>query len=191
MKRKTSKKTITVPKNSLLYLDELELDEPVKQKVKDWIMGWVLEFQRRADGQQGEVRKLDWKHDDVFFFTDCRDILDKDMKDVKEDDIGRIGRRKQNILIQLLLRQLMSDTVKVEESSCSHCGFKPMEIHSCSDGGLGYFHLCPRCGQIVLVSNIMGFSGSAIGVSDFIGKHILKDGKNKVLQNSGGDDFYA
>ena len=140
---------------TLKYIDEWGLDKRTKRIVKDYLREWLLEFIDRADGQMGNPQKLNWKEDEVAFFTDYRDILSKTKESRCYETDSRIRKRKRNVLMQLFLRQLLGDEIKLPLLQCSHCGYAPMDFEGCENG---YYRYCPECRRIVfdsLVSNIL------------------------------------
>lgn len=95
MKKKTLK---------LKYVDEWGLSKKAEAIVKWELRNWIGEFVKRADGQMGNPQKCNWKENELFFFTDCTDILSKTGESRAVELDGRIRTRKRNVLMQLFLR---------------------------------------------------------------------------------------
>lgn len=117
-------------------LDELDLSPKNKAKVEDWLKDWIAHFTFLADGRTGNVYRADFEKMDIFYFTDCKDII-------LEDKRSQVLKRKRMIVMQLLLRYLTGEKVG-KKITCSHCGFDDVYIGSRPSGG-GHYMFCPRC----------------------------------------------
>ena len=158
----------------LRYLDEWGLDKKSRKIVKRELSKWIAEFIVRSSGDVAEVRRLDFKNNDVFYFTNCQDILNKKVESRGKEKNVSIKDRKDNVMITLFLKQLIGAPVEIVKSKCTHCGFDDMELHSCGDG-FGYFHFCPRCEMIIMVSYPMGMRSSGNFVIDFLNERHEKN----------------
>ena len=72
------------------YVDEWKISDKDKEEVKKQLTIWKKEFFKRAGEHSGNVRIRDIKNDDIFFFTDCRDILsntDLSCKEMELEDV--------------------------------------------------------------------------------------------------------
>ena len=145
-------------RKNLKYLDEWELDKQSKKVVKKELLMWSKHFQNVSKSNI-EIRKDDFKDDDVFFFTDCRDIISETKESRGQELDENINKRKDRAFIHLFLRKLAGDRIHKVVNQCSHCGYREMDIFSCEDG-YGYFHWCPHCFKTTLVSYPAGYSSS-------------------------------
>jgi len=119
-------------------LDELKLCPKAKAKVEEWLKEWIQHFTVLADGRTGNVYRADFEKMDIFYFTDCRDI-------VLNDKDHRIPKRKRLIMLQLLLRYLTGEKIG-HKIACTHCGHDDVHIGSRPSGG-GHYTFCPKCGK--------------------------------------------
>lgn len=140
----------------LKFVDEWNLDPKSKAKVKRELRKWIQEFIIRSEGAVPEVHKLNFKTDEIFFFTNCQDILSKNPEAKGIEDAQRIRDRKSSIMFYLFLKQMIGDRIDIVKSKCSHCGYTEMDIQSCYDG-YGYFHYCPKCKMTIVVTYPNGY----------------------------------
>ena len=119
-------------------LDELKLPKKSKAKVELWLKEWIQHFTDLADGRTGNVYRNDFEKMDIFYFTDCKDII-------IEDKNTQVLRRKRMIMLQLLLRYMSGDNVD-RKLTCSHCGFDRVYIGSRPSGG-GHYTFSSKCGK--------------------------------------------
>jgi len=117
-------------------LDELDLSPRVKAKVEKWLKEWVAHFTALADGRVGNVYRANFEKMDIFYFTDCRDII-------LNGKNSQVQKRKRMIMLQLLLRYLTGEKVG-KKITCSHCGHDNVYIGSRPSGG-GHYMYCPKC----------------------------------------------
>ena len=151
---------------SLKYLNEMEFESKKDLKmVKKELRKWIKEFIYRADGRVGSIEKCDFKNNEFFFFTDCTDILGKDVEHLAFEENYLIRRRKRNVMFSLFLREFIGEKIKTSERKCSHCGFSPMDIDV---SGNGYYRHCPKCKRVILDTFTMSAKGSVKRMLDKI-----------------------
>jgi hypothetical protein len=130
------------------YLTELNLKQKDKTIVKKWLQEWIDVFKERADGQEGTVRKQNFKENIIFFFTDCQDLFDKVEKGeltlAEENQLEQ--KRKQNVYFQLFLKELITGEPVVYKQKCSHCGCEDVDIFGIPPG-IGFCTFCPGCNR--------------------------------------------
>ena len=119
-------------------LEELDLSSKSKAKVESWLKEWIEHFTALADGRVGNVYRADFEKMDIFYFTDCKDII-------LENKNNQVLKRKRMIMLQLLLRYLTGEKVG-HKIACSHCGHDNVYIGSRPSGG-GHYMYCPKCGK--------------------------------------------
>ena len=119
-------------------LDELDLHPKAKAKVEEWLKDWIHHFTLLADGRTGNVYRANFEKMDIFYFTDCKDII-------LEDKNNQVQKRKRMIMLQLLLRYLTGEKIG-KKIACSHCGHDDVYIGSRPSGG-GHFMFCTKCGK--------------------------------------------
>jgi hypothetical protein len=157
------------------YIDEWKLDKKSKREVKKQLKIWIDKF--GEDNVSYEVRKDDFKNNDIFYFTDCIDILSKNPESKGVEDNQKIKKRKERVLLHLFLRKMICDDLDIPQSRCTHCGFTPLDIYNCEDG-YGYFHFCPKCFNIILVTYPSGIVSSG----NFV-LHKLEECADKYVGN--------
>jgi len=132
------------------------------KKVKDWILlcedkehieaelrKWLQHFIEVAEGKEGNVIECDFDKFNVKYYTDCKDILDKDPECKSAETNPRIRRRKQAVFLQLFIKTLL-DEVKIKKMkySCSHCGCEDVTFNGIHNG---HYLRCPKCKKIDLI----------------------------------------
>jgi len=117
-------------------LQELDLCPKDKAIIESWLKEWIQHFTELADGRTGNVYRADFEKMDIFYFTDCKDII-------LSDKNKQVMKRKRMIMLQLLLRHLTGEKVG-KKITCSHCGYDDVYIGSRPSGG-GHFMFCPKC----------------------------------------------
>jgi hypothetical protein len=119
-------------------LQELGLNPKSKAKVELWLTEWIQHFTNLTDGRTGNVYRANFEKMDLFYFTDCRDIVLKDAN-------NQVARRKRMIVLQLLLRYLTGEKIG-RKIKCTHCGHDDVYIGSRPSGG-GHYMFCSKCGK--------------------------------------------
>lgn len=128
-----------------LPIDEWPISKRTKEKVKAELNKWLQMLIDYADGREGNVYRYDIIKKDTFFFTDCRDIVKRNLEGIGDEVNLDIRRRKRYVVMQLLLKQIMSGPIK-RIIKCTHCGSENVYIDSMINGG-GHFKFCPECGK--------------------------------------------
>ena len=121
------------------------LDPTTEKVVRAELENWLAMFKEHADGAEGNVYRADFINKDLFFFTDCRDILSKNPEASGVEVSKDIRLRKRYVLMQLLIRNILDGPIK-KEMKCSHCGDNNVFIDSLSNLG-GHYKYCPKCGK--------------------------------------------
>jgi hypothetical protein len=128
-------------------LNDLGLCKKSRKKVEDWLQGWLDLFVKQANGTQGWVYRADFEKNDFFFFTDCKDILEKDPESKGQESNLDIRSRKRKIMLQLLMKTLLGQKATNCIAKCSHCGFDPCLLEALKDGN-GHWSYCPKCKKL-------------------------------------------
>ena len=124
-------------------IKDLKLNKRNETKVKVWLETWLNHFIELANGEEGNVRRANFEEMDFFYFTDCRDLVSKEVESTGQEQSLKMRRRKRMILFQLMLKNLLGRTTYTPVP-CSHCGYK--EIYFGGVDG-GHFDYCPKCGK--------------------------------------------
>jgi len=124
-------------------LNDLKLCKKSRKKVEDWLQEWLDLFIKQANGKQGWVYRANFEDNDFFFFTDCKDILEKDPEAKAQENNLAIRSRKRKVLMQLFVKTLMGKKLGTT-IKCNHCGFEPCWIEGLPDGN-GHWVYCPKC----------------------------------------------
>lgn len=119
-------------------LEDLKLCPKAKAKIELWLTEWIQHFTDLADGRTGNVYRADFEKMDIFYFTDCKDII-------LDNKNNQVLKRKRMIMLQLLLKYLTGEKIG-HKIICSHCGHDDVYIGSRPSGG-GHFMYCSRCGK--------------------------------------------
>jgi len=141
-------------------LNDLKLSKKTKEKVWDWLSGWLDMMIEQANGEEGTVIRANFPEDDFFFFTACKDILNKDPESKSSETNPLIHKRKSKVMMQLLLKTLMGMKVG-RKSPCSHCGYEDRDVQGMYNG---HFVYCPHCGYLVINGYIDTMEESVKGV---------------------------
>lgn len=146
-------------------INEWSLTPDYRDEVKKQIRAWINHFNKQADGRTGTARHLDFKNNNVLFFTDCQDLIQSDNpnKEIK------IRKRKRYVLQQLFLRYLINDEIKIERPSCGRCGHNPIDSIPV---GNTFMTVCPKCGKLNLHGDLHSFGFNANAVI-----RLMKDGE--------------
>lgn len=124
-------------------LDDLGLCKKSRKKIENWLQEWLDLFIKQANGKQGWVYRANFENNDFFYFTDCKDILEKDPEARAQENNLTIRSRKRKILLQLFIKTLMGKNLGTT-ITCDHCGFSPCWINGLPDG-TGHWVYCPKC----------------------------------------------
>ena len=162
-------------KYNLKYVDEWDLDKDSKKVVKKELRRWIKVFIKRADGMVGSVEKCDFKNDELFFFTDCRDKLADMPEDRAIETDFSIRKRKKQVYMSLFLKQLVGDKIFIPKRPCSHCGFEQMDIGHAFNG---YYRFCPKCRRIVMDTFISTIEDCVKVAGEILYKKYVEDGSN-------------
>jgi len=131
-------------------IDEWKLCPKAKKTVKRELSKWLTMLTKQADGRTGNVIRCDFTKDDFFYFTNCKDILSNDPEYKAHETNNKIIRRKQKVMLQLLLRQIMGENLR-KVLKCTHCGYEGEEMLKTTNG---HFRYCPKCKKVTLVSYV-------------------------------------
>jgi len=124
-------------------LDDLGLCKKSRKKVEDWLQEWLDLFIKQANGKQGWVYRANFEKNDFFYFTDCKDILEKDPEARAQENNLAIRSRKRKVLMQLFIKTLMGKKLGTI-IKCNHCSFEPCWIEGLPNG-TGHWVYCPKC----------------------------------------------
>ena len=127
-------------------LNDLKLSKKTKQKVYSWLGEWLDMLIKQANGEEGNVIRADFPNEDFFFFTACKDILNKDPECKSSETNPAIIARKRKVMMQLLIKTLMGQKIG-RKSPCSHCGYEDRLVSHMYNG---HFVYCPHCGYLVI-----------------------------------------
>ena len=130
-------------------IPEWGLDKKSLKIVKKNITAWMEHF-----GKQSDMRFTDNKLKDVnrfdlikmrfFFFTDCRDLISKEVESKGVENNLIVRRRKRAKMLTLIFSTLLGNDHNAK-IKCTHCGY-PEKIIDGFDDGSGHFIFCPKCG---------------------------------------------
>ena len=152
-------------------LKDLKLRKKTEQKVSAWLTEWLELFVKQADGKQGNIIRADFANNDFFFFTDCRDIINKDPEDKADETNLKVRGRKRKVVLQLFVKTLLGEKLG-RKSPCSHCGFEDRIVKHMYNG---YYVLCPKCGFLVL-------NGFLSTMKESADKLLLEDGMIRLVE---------
>jgi hypothetical protein len=124
-------------------VDEWNIPDKYKKKVKDEMNKWVEHFTFLADGKTANVRKLDYINDDVLFYTDCKDILLNNPESKHKEKNKKILKRKHNVSRALLL-DTITNNKKAKQLKCTHCGSSDYYFISLDESTFEYCYNCDR-----------------------------------------------
>ena len=124
-------------------LKDLKLNKKTEAKVREWLNDWLQHFIALADNEEGNIYRADFKKLDVFYFTNCNDILSKDPESAGVESNKKIRRRKQCVMMQMFVKTLL-DVEMGKKMKCTHCGYPDRYIDGTDNGG-GHFVYCPKC----------------------------------------------
>lgn len=136
-------------------IKDLNLKAKDKAKVRMWLMQIMNHFERMSDGERETVERYDIDNLDFFYFTDCRDILNKNPESKGVEDAETIKNRKKAVEYKLLFQTLLGKKLG-RKRPCSHCGNEDRIIDSFGDG-TGHFLFCEKCGMTTIVTYPVGY----------------------------------
>lgn len=125
-------------------LNDLGLCKKSRKKVEDWLQEWLDLFIEQADNKEAWVYRANFETNDFFYFTNCKDILEKDPEAKAQENNLVIRNRKRKILLQLFMKTLLGRNLGLITITCNHCGYRGCWINSLKDGN-GHWVYCPKC----------------------------------------------
>ena len=125
-------------------LKDLKLCKKTHEKVEAWLQEWLTLFEEQANHKEAWVYRCDFEKSDFFWFTNCKDILEKDPEAKGQENNMAIRSRKRKVMMQLFLKTLMGKKLGLITITCNHCGYKGCWINSLPDGN-GHWVYCPKC----------------------------------------------
>ena len=125
-------------------LNDLGLHKKTQKKVEAWLQEWLDLFVEQANGKHAWVYRANFEKNDFFYFTDCKDILEKDPEAKGQENNLAIRNRKRKILMQLFLKTLLGQSLGLITITCNHCGYRGCWIEGLKDGN-GHWVYCPKC----------------------------------------------
>lgn len=137
-------------------LKDLRLKGKTEKVVEKWLQEWLKHFTDMADGARETVERYDLENLDFFYYTDCRDILNKNVESKGVENAESIRHRKKAIEYRLLFRKLLGEELG-RKRPCSHCGYEDRLIDSLGDG-TGHFLYCPKCEMTTIVTYPCGYN---------------------------------
>jgi len=143
----------------LKYLDEIKwYDERDKKLVIKLLTDWT-NYYDSVFNLDVEVRKDDFKNNNVFFFTNCKDLLGNMSNENQNKNSYLVRQRKDYSLLTTFLKKLSGTKFDLHLETCSTCGYSPLDVVPCYDNW-SYFHYCSKCRKYVLVTFPPGFDSS-------------------------------
>lgn len=125
-------------------LNDLGLHKKTRKKVEEWLQEWLDLFIKQANNKPAWVYRADFVKDDFFYFTDCKDILEKDPESKGQEHNLVIRKRKRKIMMQLFIKTLLGQNLMLNVITCNHCGYRGCWIEGLKDGN-GHWVFCPKC----------------------------------------------
>jgi len=125
-------------------LNDLGLHKKTRKKVEAWLQEWLELFEKQADNKEAWVYRCDFEKNDFFWFTNCKDILEKDPEAKGQENNRAIRSRKRKIMMQLFLKTLLGKSLGLITITCNHCGYRGCWIEALKDGN-GHWVFCPKC----------------------------------------------
>lgn len=158
-------------------LKDLGLTAKDELKVKAWLNEWMLHFTKMADGAKGTVERYNLEDLDFFYFTDCRDVLNKNPESKGVESNKQIMKRKRAVEYQLIFRKLLGEQLG-KNRPCSHCGNGYRWINSLGDG-TGHYVFCPKCFMTTVVTYPIGYDTCIKRINEDIQRNL----KSIILAN--------
>jgi hypothetical protein len=150
------------------YIDEWNIPDEYKAEVKKELLFWKELFFNNADKQEGNVLRCDFKNNDIFFYTDCRDIL-SDTTLTKAEMELKERTRKRNVFMQLFLNELITGEAINKKGECSHCGSK--ETTMLSLGLAGTCRFCKDCNRTTIDTYVPSINNAVKILKDILIKN--------------------
>lgn len=125
-------------------LNDLGLHKKTRKKVEAWLQEWLTLFEEQANHKEAWVYRCDFAKNDFFWFTNCKDILEKDPEAKGQENNLAIRSRKRKVMMQLFLKTLMGKNLGLITITCNHCGYRGCWIEGLKDGN-GHWVYCPKC----------------------------------------------
>lgn len=149
------------------------LNKKAEEKVRANLGAWLEMLIEYANGKEGNVFRADTIKKELFFFTDCKDILSKNPESKAVETAKEIRIRKRYVMMQLLVKNIIDGPIK-RTIKCTHCGYEDVYIDSLSDLG-GHYKFCAKCGKtdLCIYPNIYDSVMSTLK-KDLLGKGLLR-----------------
>jgi len=125
-------------------VDNWNLDNASKKEVKKQLKRWVKHFDNLSEHASLNVYRNNFADDDIFFFTNCNDVLSKDPESKAIESSLIIRNRKNKAYLKLFVEYLLGKNY-YKEYKCTHCGWTG-ENHTYGITE-GHFSFCPKCGK--------------------------------------------
>ncbi len=125
-------------------LADLGLHQKTRKKIEAWLQEWLTLFEEQANHKEAWVYRCDFEKNDFFWFTNCKDILEKDPEAKGQENNLAIRSRKRKVMMQLFLKTLMGKKLGLITITCNHCGYRGCWINALKDGN-GHWVYCPKC----------------------------------------------
>lgn len=110
-----------------------------------WLRLVLKQLMKNADGREGTVHRADFYNNDIFYFTDCSDILKDDPEPKSHEANRQIQTRKRYVMLQLLIKSLLGEVKLKKIGPCSHCGSDEQTIVWLRNG---HAYFCKNCQYI-------------------------------------------
>lgn len=153
-------------------IDKWGLDKRSLKIVKRELNRWLQLFVTQANGATGNVYRANFIEDDFFFFTNCQDILAKEVESKGVENNQKIGKRKNKVWLQLLIRTLLGETF-YKEYHCTHCDYVGETIIAGFPDGGGHVTFCPKCGKTDICTYPAYYSTCIKSVKTVLGIEVL------------------
>lgn len=114
--------------------------------VREELGAWLQLFISLAGGRTGNVYRADWENFDLFYFTECNDLVSKEIESTGVEAALDIRRRKRAVLMQIFIRSLLGEDLN-RKLKCSHCGLPDGVYIGGLPSGAGHYRYCPKCGK--------------------------------------------
>ena len=163
-------------------VDDWPISKKAKFIVKQELEEWKMLFAKKAAGRTGNVTYFDvtgGKYD-IFYFTDCRDILSETKESKAVEDDLTIRRRKRAVFCQLLVKQIIEGPTK-KVLKCTHCGSTNRFVAGLPDMS-GHFYYCEDCGKTDVCIYPGTYNTAISGIVEVLqDKGILKKDPNVAI----------
>jgi hypothetical protein len=129
-------------------IEQWGLDKKALRIVRRELRIWLKLFKKHAEGREGTIYRADAVKNDYFFFTDCRDLVSKEVESRGQEHNKKIRKRKRSVYAQLIIKNLLGNVKRII-TPCSHCGYPEVYVGSIDSGN---YDFCPKCGKTVIVT---------------------------------------